>query len=1291
MQRADFALREVGHGAAIRQHFCARRSLVIDPPPVDARVMQLIRGRGAAVLSRLHGIVRALRRQVFRVFGIREGGNLRIPRRLSIRRIVLDALLDHPILSGVGGLSCNFPARPIQIRDLDLAFEPAARGEGLELDVLIRVILHLDRAVAVEGFDAGFGGVICRIEDGTDDGDMTAVDFDIADDEAVIGFVIGNALDFLPRLVRDEDLRTGRHRRCVRHIDFRAAIHVEELVLLRDVDRVIRDAALDLGIDIHIARGNENIAIRQDAVADLVIRLAVFIDIVETARVIERIPADAGNAGLLPRTACIIGLDEIPVRRGHIHAARVNRALIVHVAIRTRDSDRAARVIDVALEIDIRCGVVWRVVAVHIRLRAEIVLDGDRGAACLVARLSGKGNGFRLVLVLLLDRRRAVPLDLGAVEINRAALTGACRALTADDVDISRHQVVRRIIRDLHFRIAARLERACAGDIVPFEDDIPELRGDAIHEEIMRHLRVGLAVEEVVLLALLRDLAAFDFIAVRIEELPALLGAALFLEEILRQLDLGIELVVIADAVILRCLLLRFLIRQCGLLFADVRLVVLRGVGRNSITVARIVAIDRVGVCLFCIGLHGIGSGLLRISLPRRSLCFMVCRLRSRICYDALLVRIRRHIRFQRLSGICRQCFDRRPATLQRCLCRFFCGLGSSERVLRGGHIRGRVVIRRLARCDSLQPIDLILRLFDFRLIGLLDLRQVILRLFPHFLRTVQLRGRCRRCFYKAAALVEIPEALCRHLLFKECDLRFIRGFRRGIGRIVDELLLQLVELVIELRASHFRAAIGVGEVAIARDFGLPRAILIRPADGHGFLTMDARLRLAIHGDIGGLHDFLLPDLAAVRAESIPDGIHPVLHLAIAIGGYHARLRLEEDVTVALHRRALRDGEARGAVCFRVGVFLDGNRDRRRIQDVAVRADADRASLARAVTARCEGNIALRCFCGSAECGIRLARVGDVILRARVACQAEDVDQRRAVEIRIISCADSDRTALVRAVIRSGFCFSFPRLACLFRLLRLTSLEACAIRDSRTRRRLDIECLHHVRRTDGGTGRQSIVVMCFDAARGVDGDRLLVVQRLARSLLFRRQVRSACLHGDFPEIRFRGVGDPRHTHDTIPARVGRAAGDRVLFLFLLLCLLLFLRAVLPCLFTHIVRADGRLPVRRHGRTVADGDFRRGVDGVPRVRPGAAVAARADGLDLIVSSVFMIRGNLRAARLDLDVLPDRGFCLMIHLDTDDSDRSIDHTAASGDGMRVGIVVIRRLVHRCTGDELIRGRE
>ena len=224
----------------------------------------------------------------------------------------------------------------------------------------------------------------------------------------------------------------------------------------------------------------------------------------------------------------------------------------------------------------------------------------------------------------------------------------------------------------------------------------------------MRHLRVGLAVEEVVLLAVLYDLAAFDFIAIGIEELAALLGALLLLEEILRQLDLGIELVVVADTDLLRCLLLLFLSRQCSLLFADVRLVVLRGVGRDRIAVGAVVAGDRIGVCRSRASFRSIRTRHCR----SRRLCLFDGLL---VCENLALVRIGFHIRIQSLARCLRQCFH-------CCLRRFFCGLGSSERVLRGSHIQGCAIIRRLARCDGIQSIDLILRLCDFFHIGFLDL-----------------------------------------------------------------------------------------------------------------------------------------------------------------------------------------------------------------------------------------------------------------------------------------------------------------------------------------------------------------------------------------------------------------------------------------------------------------------------------------------------------------------------------------------------------------------------------------
>ena len=184
------------------------------------------------------------------------------------------------------------------------------------------------------------------------------------------------------------------------------------------------------------------------------------------------------------------------------------------------------------------------------------------------------------------------------------------------------------------------------------------------------------------------------------------------------------------------------------------------------------------------------------------------------------------------------------------------------------------------------------------------------------------------------------------------------------------------------------------------------------------------------------------------------------------------------------------------------------------------------------------------------------------------------------MEIRIISSADGDRAALVRSVIRGGFRLSFPAFVLRIRLLCLAGFEACAVCDSRARGRLHRERLLHVRRTDGSARRQGIVIMRLDPAVGVDGDGFLVVQGLARRLFFCRKVRSARLQGNFPEIGLRGVGDLRPADDTVPGGQRCTCGGGIFLL----------RSIRPRLFTCIVRADGRLPLRRHGRTVTDGDL-----------------------------------------------------------------------------------------------------
>ena len=96
-------------------------------------------------------------------------------------------------------------------------------------------------------------------------------------------------------------------------------------------------------------------------------------------------------------------------------------------------------------------------------------------------------------------------------------------------------------------------------------------------------------------------------------------------------------------------------------------------------------------------------------------------------------------------------------------------------------------------------------------------------------------------------------------------------------------------------------------------------------------------------------------------------------------------------------------------------------------------------------------------------------------------------------------------------------------------------------------------------------------------------------------------------------------------------------------------------------------------------------------GVPRVRAGAAVFASRDGFNFVISSVLVVRGNLCAARLNLDVLADGSLGRVFHTDTHDGDGACNDTAAPGDGVRVRIIVIRWLIHCGTNSECIPCRE
>ena len=588
--------------------------------------MQFISRGIAPIRPGLECVVGACNR---RIGTIRPCGQYRIlciaGRRTIL--IVLHAHMDLAAIPGIGGFSGNLSICTVEISDFDPPLGSFPCGERLELDVLAVVVLDGNLSVAVKRFDTRFRLVIRRIDDGPDDGDFAAMNFDITDNEAVIRPVIGHALDFLPILVRDEDLRAGWYHRCVRHIDFRAAIHVEELVLLRDVDRVIRDAALDLGIDIHITGRNEDVTIRKDAGAN----------IVQAAGIIERRAADVENAVLLVRE----GLDEVAILHLHIDRACVDGAVIVDVSILALHRDRAARVVDVARKRRGRSCVVRHIAILVVRW-LEGILHRDGGHRCILTRRDSKTDIPALVLIFLFDRCLHISLELDVIIENRTALPGAIDAAAPDDLDIADRQRIRRRIRDGNRRIAPRVERTAARDIVPFKEDVTKLRRNVIDLHIVRHLLVDIFVKKIV-----RSLCAFwNRIAIGIDRDDrrtifregAIRIRAAIRVEFLRGRNLVRKKLLIPRDLLLPVDGSLFLLVDHFAFGIDGRTIILRHIRIDRITVVSIVLRDRIAVRLRA----GIGC-LLTVSrcflsrtvLRRRGVVLLDSRL---VCFVAFIV-----------------------------------------------------------------------------------------------------------------------------------------------------------------------------------------------------------------------------------------------------------------------------------------------------------------------------------------------------------------------------------------------------------------------------------------------------------------------------------------------------------------------------------------------------------------------------------------------------------------------------------------------------------------------------
>ena len=227
---------------------------------------------------------------------------------------------------------------------------------------------------------------------------------------------------------------------------------------------------------------------------------------------------------------------------------------------------------------------------------------------------------------------------------------------------------------------------------------------------------------------------------------------------------------------------------------------------------------------------------------------------------------------------------------------------------------------------------------------------------------------------------LEISQPLRSHFFFKELNLCLIRSFGGIIRAEVSELLAKGGEALGELLPYDGSAAIGIGNIAITLDRRLPAALIVLSADCDGLVSMNARLGLAVHSDICRRGDFLAADGAAVCPERIRHFVHPVLHFARTERREAARFRFQVDIAVASHIRRRIHSKRCTAVDLRDRILLDGNRDCRRIQDVAVRSGTDGACLAPAVASSHGGNIALRRFRAASKRCVRQTRVSDPVL-----------------------------------------------------------------------------------------------------------------------------------------------------------------------------------------------------------------------------------------------------------------------------------------------------------------------
>ncbi len=816
------------------------------------------------------------------------------------------------------------------------------------------MIFHRDAAVAVERFDFRLRRIVRRIQNRPDEGNMPAADFRIRHDETVRFPVVADAIDSVSVRVGDQQRLPFYFVGDLRHEMFLAAVHVVNLVSSRNFHGLCRRTALNLGIDIEIARADENISVRLDA--GIIKRRFAPVGI-------HRIAAHARDAAVFVQ---IGDLDVIAVLYVDLHRAGVDMAVIGHVAVVARDMDAPARIVDVAGQCDAGRHVNGRAVIVPIRRGSEFVCDGNGRCLRVRRRLRRKGNGLCRIFIDgfdLIGDRLVRRFQLFSVVIDVSALVRPGRAAAAHNFDVADDQLIRRIVRDGDRRVRRRRKRAAAVHIVPFEENIAQLRRDLSNRDIMRHLSVFVCMEKVI-----RTVRPFghvgsvsidyDTFRAIIPEYPVFILRTAVLEECLRRRNLISQLIDILQIRADSILTIGFLIAQKLIFTHQFRAADFFRIA-DEIPVIRIIVVcqKRGKIRLdLCHGLRRRRFRRLR-TFPIRSTLI--------VFLDQFRIGVLRNIRFRRQIFLLRRLIDRRRQLIVFLVLLFGLDLRLQKR-------RDGIVILRLLRFHLRKLRDLrigrIQFLIHFRQEWFTVLHSMVVRHFRINEFGTSAVRHTNETLASVRQRLEIAKPFFDHFLFEESQLSFVRRFGRLAAAVILQELLELVIAREEIAVDRFRYAVCIRNIAVARDRRDP--FPVRPdtaADRNRFVSVNARLGLAVHFRIGRDGDFAFPDRIPGR-KGIANRARPRFR-------FPGRFRREipfigAQINIPIAAQIGRGGnrELRVAGDFRKGILAVRDGNGRCAQQIAVRPRGDLAGLPLRIAPASDGNIALGRLRRRAEC-----------------------------------------------------------------------------------------------------------------------------------------------------------------------------------------------------------------------------------------------------------------------------------------------------------------------------------